>query len=74
MENRAYPPDQTLVIFTDRNGINREGRYLLSMKAFVEAEGDEGPEDCSNVYPQQDIASWQFLTKSDMDGGMIEAF
>ena len=69
----TYPPDQELVLFTDKNNVNREGRYILSMHAFVELEGDEGPEDCSNVYPQQDIVSWQYLTRSDVDEGLIEA-
>ena len=69
----TYPPDQELVLFTDKNNVNREGRYILSMHAFVELEGDEGPEDCSNVYARQDIVSWQYLTRSDVDGGLVEA-
>jgi len=74
MENSTYPTDQSLVIFTDKNGFSREGKYIESMEAFVELEGDEGPEDCSNVFPQTDIASWEKLNRADHDGGLIEAF
>ena len=69
----TYPPDQELVLFTDKHNVNCEGRYILSMHAFVELEGGQGPEDCSNIYPQQDIVSWQYLTRSDVDEGLIEA-
>lgn len=74
MQKLTYPIDQSLVVFTDKNGFSREGKYVESMEAFVEIEGNEGPGDCSNVFPQADIASWELLNRPDQDGGLIEAF
>ena len=69
-----YPHDQSPVLFKDKQGISREGKYVLSMQAFIELAGDEGPEDCSNVFPETDIIQWEYLERSEMDGGLIEAF
>lgn len=74
MENKTYPDDQAQVFFRDNEGANHEGRYVLSMNAFVEIKKGEDPEDCSNVYPQENIIQWEYIERSDMDGGLIEAF
>jgi hypothetical protein len=63
MKNAKLPDDQALVLFTDMNGIPREGIYKKGSKAFIEAIGDEGPEDTGNIYPEEDIVSWEYLDK-----------
>jgi hypothetical protein len=65
MKNPTLPEDQSLVLFTDMNGVPREGIYKKGSKAFVEAIGDEGPEDTGNIYPEEDIVSWEYLEKRD---------
>jgi hypothetical protein len=65
MKDRKLPEDQALVLFTDINGIPREVLYKKGSKAFVEAIGDEGPEDTGNIYPEEDIVSWEYLERKD---------
>lgn len=65
MKDRKLPEDQSLVLFTDMNGVPREGTYKKASKAFIEAIGDEGPEDTGNIYPEEDIVSWEYLDKKD---------
>lgn len=65
MRDRKLPEDQSLVLFTDLNGISREGVYKKGSKAFIEALGDEGPEDTGNIYPEEDIVKWEYLEKKD---------
>ncbi len=65
MKDRKLPEDLSQVLFTDINGIPREGTYKKASKAFVEAIGDEGPEDTGNIYPEEDIVSWEYLDKRD---------
>jgi hypothetical protein len=65
MQNSKLPNDQALVLFTDMNGISREGVYKKGSKAFVEAMGDEGPEDTGNIYPEEDIVLWEYLKQRD---------
>ena len=67
-----HPHDQSSVLFKDKEGISREGKYVLSMQAFVETLGDEGPEDCSNVYPEADIIQWEYIENPETDAGSIE--
>ncbi len=61
MEITNWPSDQSAVLFTDKNGITREGIYKKGLNAFVEALGDEGPEDPGNLYSEDDIQTWEYL-------------
>lgn len=61
----SLPSNMSSVLFTDKNGINREGIYKQSLGAFVEALGDEGPEDTGNIYPENDIVTWEYLDQKE---------
>ena len=59
------PPNLSAVLFTDNHGISREGIYKEGLNAFVEALGDEGPEDPGNLYPEENITSWEYLDQKN---------
>ena len=61
MGTMSMPSNLSAVLFTDKNGITREGVYKKGLNAFVEALGDEGPEDPGNLYPEDDITTWEYL-------------
>jgi len=61
MENKVLPSNLSAVLFTDKNGITREGIYKKGLNAFVESLGDEGPEDPGNLYSEDDINTWEYL-------------
>lgn len=61
MDNKTLPSNLSAVLFTDKNGISREGVYKKGLNAFVESLGDEGPEDPGNMYPEETIVSWEYL-------------
>ncbi|MCF2446557.1 hypothetical protein L0657_21550 [Dyadobacter sp. CY345] len=61
METTSWPTNLSAVLFTDKNGITREGIYKRDLNAFVEALGDEGPEDPGNLYPEDNIRTWEYL-------------
>ena len=61
MENTNLPSDHLPILFTDLTGISHEGIYNSAIHAFVEKIGDEGPEDPGNLYPEDDITTWEYL-------------
>ena len=71
MEDQIYPTDQTQVLFTDKNGVSREGKYVAALHAYVELPEAGTPQDCSNVYPETDIVRWDFLERSKPHEGNI---
>ena len=81
MKNQTLPPDQSPVLFTDKAGVTREGRYVSDMKAFVEIATIspevssmvqvDTPKDCSNVYPEDEIVQWENIEGKSPDEGVI---
>jgi hypothetical protein len=61
MDHKELPTNLSPVLFTDKTGIRREGIYKKGLNAFVESLGDEGPEDAGNLYPEDNISSWEYL-------------
>jgi len=68
MNANNLPSDLSSVMFTDENGITREGIYKKDLNAFTEALGDEGPEDTGNIYPEEQIRSWEYLDQKKDTG------
>jgi hypothetical protein len=72
MKAMIYPHDQSQVVFTDKTGKKREGKYVLGLKGFVELSDGEEPEDCSNLIPESEIISWEYAPDDHQDDNLIE--
>lgn len=71
MKDKIYPPDQAEVLFTDVNGVRREGIYVMDMNAYVESVEDSDVRDCSNIFPESEIVQWEFLETENLDSEFI---
>jgi hypothetical protein len=60
MEKITMPADHKEVIFTDQQGIKREGIYREILKSFVDTSEGKDPEDVMNIYPQDNITHWEY--------------
>ena len=68
MENISMPSDHSKVIFTDLKGSRHVGVYREILHSFVEVDAGEREvklEDMelANVYPAEEIASWDYVEK-----------
>lgn len=61
MENITMPADHKQVIFTDKDGIRREGIYREILKSFVDTSNGKGTDDLANIFPQHQITHWEYV-------------
>lgn len=65
-ETRAYPQDQSQVIFTDLQGIRRRGIYKRA-QGFQEISETEVPREQHSFFPEDDVAGWEYEPESQSE-------
>ena len=61
MNTTNLPADHRPILFTDQHGIQHEGIYNQSLKAFVELIGDDEDADAGNTFMENEITEWEYL-------------